>query len=93
MSSGSAECPDQEKFADTNREAEGLIISGNFSEAAAILGRIVEQDPTNWRAYNNFGVICWEQKKWNDAFVMFKKSVAMRLDYADALANLFDAAL
>ena len=54
---------------------------------------IVEQDPENWRAFNNMGILSWTQQAWNDAYTMFLKSASLCPDYTDALVNLFDAAL
>jgi tetratricopeptide (TPR) repeat protein len=85
--------PFTEKFAGKNREAEAFIASGDLSAAAALLGEIVENDAGNYRAFNNLGMICWAKKQWQDAFAMFRMSVEQRPDYADALANLFDAGL
>jgi tetratricopeptide (TPR) repeat protein len=39
------------------------------------------------------GIVSWAQQSWNDAYLMFMKSVSIRPDYMDALVNLFDAAL
>jgi tetratricopeptide (TPR) repeat protein len=82
-----------ERFKEENMLAEEAITAGKLSEAAAILVKIVEIDPENWRAFNNMGILSWSQKSWDDAYTMFRKSVALRPDYADALVNLFDAAL
>lgn len=82
-----------ERFIEENEKAETALTEGNLTEAAGILVAIVAQDPENFRAYNNMGIISWSQKSWNDAYVMFMKSVTLKPDYADALVNLFDAAL
>lgn len=83
----------QERFKEENLLAEEAITGGKLSEAAALLVNIVENDPENWRAFNNMGILSWSQKCWNDAYTMFRKSVSLRPGYADALVNLFDAAL
>jgi tetratricopeptide (TPR) repeat protein len=83
----------QEQFAEENRRAEELISGGDLPGAAAILVDIIDNDPVNARAYNNMGIISWTRKAWRDAFAMFKRSVELKPDYADALVNLFDAAL
>ena len=83
----------RERFREENIRAEEAIAGGDLSEAAAILVNIVENDPGNWRAFNNMGILSWSQQAWNDAYTMFRKSVALRPDYTDALVNLFDAAL
>lgn len=83
----------QERFKEENIQAEEAITAGKPSEAAAILVNIVENDPENWRAFNNMGILSWSQQAWNDAYTMFRKSVELRPDYTDALVNLFDAAL
>ena len=83
----------QERFKEENIKAEEAIASQNLTEAARLLVTVVEKDPENSRAFNNMGIICWTQKKWDDAYSMFLKSVSLRPDYCDALVNLFDAAL
>jgi protein O-GlcNAc transferase len=83
----------EERFREENIHAEEAISANNLPEAARILVDIVQNDPENWRAYNNMGIISWAQEYWNDAYTMFLKSVSLRPDYTDALVNLFDAAL
>jgi len=83
----------QEQFKEENIRAEEAITSRNFPEAARLLVGVVEKDPANWRAFNNMGILCWAQKNWNDAYAMFLKSATLHPAYADALVNLFDAAL
>jgi tetratricopeptide (TPR) repeat protein len=83
----------QEQFSDENRRAEELISKGDLPAAAAILVDVVDKDPQNHRAYNNMGIISWTRKAWQDAYAMFKRSVELKPDYADALVNLFDASL
>lgn len=83
----------EEKFERENLQAEDAISSGNFQEAARILVSIVENDPQNWRAFNNLGVLSWARSFWHDAYAMFLKSVSINPIYVDALLNLFDASL
>lgn len=82
-----------ELFIDENETAERFISAGNHPEAAGILVSIIQKDDKNWRAYNNIGILSWIRENWVDAYAMFKKAVLTKPDYADALANLFDAAL
>lgn len=82
-----------ELFTEENMKAEALISEGDLAGAARILVDIIGKDAGNYRAYNNVGIISWSRKAWEDAYSMFKKSVAIRPDYADALINLFDGAL
>jgi tetratricopeptide (TPR) repeat protein len=82
-----------ESFASENIQAEECIASGNLTDAARILVSIVDKDPQNWRAFNNLGIISWTQQAWYDAFAMFKKSALLKINYTDALVNLFDAAI
>ena len=82
-----------ELFAEENSRAEALITEGKLPEAAKLLIEIVELDPENYRTYNNFGIIAWTRKAWEDAFGMFKKAIEIKPDYTDALINIFDAAL
>jgi tetratricopeptide (TPR) repeat protein len=82
-----------ELFAEENNRAENLIAAGDLPGAARLLVDIIESDPENYRTYNNFGIISWKRKAWDDAFSMFKKAMEIKPDYSDALINLFDAAL
>ncbi len=82
-----------ERFVEENRRAEQHITENDLPSAAAMLVSIVEQDPENWRAFNNMGIISWIQSAWSDAFTMFKRAAELKPDYADALMNLFDAGL
>lgn len=82
-----------ELFIDENDAAETLISEGNHPEAAGMLVSIIQKDDRNWRAYNNIGILSWVRENWIDAYTMFKKSVSIKPDYADALVNIFDAAL
>jgi tetratricopeptide (TPR) repeat protein len=81
------------QFISENQQAEEYIGKGELTEAARILVEIISQDPANFRAYNNVGIISWTRKAWEDAYSMFNKSVHIKPDYTDALINLFDAAL
>jgi tetratricopeptide (TPR) repeat protein len=83
----------EERFVEENIQAEKAITSADFPEAARILVDIVDQDPTNWRAYNNLGILSWARECWKDAYIMFMKAIFLRPDYVDALINLFDASL
>jgi len=84
---------DKDAFTVENEKAEQYIDKCDFANAAKLLVPIVEKDPQNWRAFNNMGIISWMRQAWSDAYTMFKKSVELKPDYADALVNLFDAAL
>lgn len=81
------------KCTNENILAEEALTQGNEKEAAGILLEIIETDPSNWRAYNNMGILAWTRKNWRDAYAMFKKAVLLNPEYDDALVNLFDAAL
>jgi tetratricopeptide (TPR) repeat protein len=83
----------KETFIAENEKAEEYISKNDLPSAAKILVDIVSKDPSNWRAYNNLGILCWVQKAWEDAWMMFKKSATLKPDYCDALINLFDGAL
>lgn len=83
----------EEKFTTENLQAEEAISTGNLQEAARILVSIIDNDSQNWRAFNNLGVLSWLRECWQDAYVMFKKSVSINPVYSDALINLFDASL
>jgi tetratricopeptide (TPR) repeat protein len=81
------------RFSEENKKAEDLIAAGELSSAARILVDIIGKDGGNFAAFNNIGIISWMQKAWQDSYAMFKKAVELKPDFADALINLFDAAL
>jgi tetratricopeptide (TPR) repeat protein len=82
-----------EMFLEENQEAEEHIAAGDLPSAARLLVDIIGKDPSNFRAYNNIGIVSWMRKAWEDAWSMFKKALTIKPDYADALINLFDGAL
>lgn len=83
----------EDPFAKQHEFAEKLIGSGDFQQAAEVLVDIVQKDPANARAYNAMGVLSWAREKWQDAYVLFLKAASLGALDADALVNLFDAAL
>ncbi len=85
--------PRDELFTEENSRAEEFIAAGDLPAAAKLLVDIIELDPNNYRTYNNFGIIAWMRKAWEDAYGMFKKALEIKPDYVDGLMNLFDAAL
>lgn len=93
MGSSKVKTEKEELFIKENLQAEEFIEAGELSSAARILVGIVEKNPQNWRAFNNMGIISWNQKAWTDAYTSFKYACALKGDYTDALINLFDAAL
>jgi tetratricopeptide (TPR) repeat protein len=93
MNQSSPAASPSEKFGAENTQAEEFIDSKDVKAAARILVDIVEKDSGNYRAYNNMGIIAWAEKAWEDAWTMFFKAANLKPDYADALVNLFDAAL
>jgi tetratricopeptide (TPR) repeat protein len=78
---------------DNIERAESLIISEDYPEAASILLTILDEDPKNCKAYNNLGIISWNQKNWSDAHSLFKHAVDCDNTNGDAIVNLFDASL
>jgi tetratricopeptide (TPR) repeat protein len=80
-------------FEEENKQAEALIAAGDVAAAARVLVDVIGKDPSNYRAYNNVGIISWTRQAWEDAYSMFKKSATIKPDYTDALINLFDGAL
>ena len=80
-------------FDEENMRAEKYIESGDLASAAQILVAIVDNDPDNSRAYNNFGIISWNKKAWEDSYNSFKHACKLKPDYIDALINLFDISL
>jgi tetratricopeptide (TPR) repeat protein len=90
---GNGSTESTELYVSENLAAEDLITKGDLPGAAKILVDIVSKAPNNYRAYNNIGIISWTRHAWEDAYTMFKRSVSIKPDYADALINLFDGAL
>lgn len=80
-------------FEEENLKAEAYIEKGDLAAAAKVLVAVVENDPNNWRAYNNFGIISWNQKAWEDSYTSFNHACKLKPDYIDALINLFDISL
>gem|GEM_PF-762792 len=80
-------------FVGENERAEDFIQTGNLRGAAAVLVGVVEKDPKNWRAFNNMGIIAWNQRVWEDAYTSFLHACELKPDYTDGLINLFDAAI
>jgi tetratricopeptide (TPR) repeat protein len=83
----------EELYIAENRKAEECIAAGDLPAAARALVDIVGKDPSNYRAYNNIGIVSWSRKAWEDAYAMFKKALTTKPDYTDALINFFDASL
>jgi tetratricopeptide (TPR) repeat protein len=83
----------EERFREENINAEEAIKNKEYTTAARILVSIVEKDPENWRAFNSMGILSWDRNFWNDAYLMFQKSVSLNPVYVDGLMNLFDASL
>ncbi len=80
-------------YGEENSHAETAIANGQIQDATQILLSIIDKDSSNWRAYNNLGIISWSTSKWIDAYRLFTKAVSLKGDFEDALVNLFDAAL
>ena len=80
-------------YTEQNEFAEEYLLQDQLPEAAALLVEIVDNDPTNSRAFNNLGVIAWKQQNWYDSFGLFKHALELDTTNLDAAANLFDMAL
>ncbi len=69
-----------------------LAASGKYDEALTCLRRALEAEPGNWGAVNNLGtVLLWSLDRKDEAENHYRKALALKPDYADAMVNLGNA--
>jgi len=74
-------------------EAEKKIRNQEYGEAIAVLLEVIDENPKFALAYNDLGIIAWEQSRWYDAFGLFREAVNLENSRGDFANNLLDAAL
>jgi len=77
---------------DLLREGQELLARQEYIEASKIFIRIIESNPRNYEAFNGLGLINWYLRKYNDAYILFRKAVETGPENEDILLNVWDAA-
>ena len=62
--------------------------AGRLPEAAAAYRKVLAIRPENPDAYNNLGVILWQQGNFEEAATHYQQALALRPDYVDVRGNL-----
>ncbi len=74
-------------MSDKIRQAEEAFATGRLEEAKTILQSILQEDPRHTEAYNNLGVIAWQQGDLRKAISHLGKALEIDPQYKDALVN------
>ena len=64
---------------------------GNANEAIASYQKALQLKPNHTDAYNNMGMVLYEQCRFNEAIESYRKTVALEPSFADAHYNLGNA--
>jgi hypothetical protein len=75
-----------------NREARACVERGDFPEAARLLKEAIAACPILEQNLNDLGAVLWTLGERDTAFECFSRAVKLNPDYAQARANLVDAA-
>lgn len=70
------------------RQGEELFSKGQFDQAAALFDYIIKQQPDNYNALNNLGVIHHHRGNRSNAEKYFLKAINVKVDYIDSCLNL-----
>lgn len=92
MATGSWEAQGVIHAREANMEAEKLIREGLADRAEQMLRELHAQQPKNYRALNNLGLLAWYRQKLPEAFGLFAMAVDLNPWYMDAVVNLYDCA-
>jgi Flp pilus assembly protein TadD len=76
-----------DNFEDIKKGAK-LFSDGQIGEAEAIFDSIITQQPDNYNALNNLGVIHHHRGNRSTAEKYFLKAVSLKKDYIDGCLNL-----
>lgn len=76
-----------------NLQVEKLLKEGLWDKAMQEVLHLLGDDPHNERAHNNLGLIYWYKGEIENAWDCFETSARCNLLFADALVNLYDAAI
>jgi tetratricopeptide (TPR) repeat protein len=70
-----------------NNLAENLVKQGKLEEALSYYGTSLTQEPSAV-VYNSLGVVLMRLGRTDEAAEQFRKAIAMKPGYAEALSNL-----
>ncbi len=70
------------------RQGEALFSDGQIDQAEAIFSHIIKQQPKNYNALNNLGVIHHHRGNRSSAEKYFLAAVNVKMDYIDGCLNL-----
>lgn len=76
-----------------NIQVEKLIHEGLWAKALEEAHLLLGDEPANFRALNNMGLIHWYQGEVEAAWNRFQRAVERNLLFVDAIVNLYDAAI
>jgi len=76
-----------------NLSLENKIREGMLEEAELLARQILADDPDNFRAKNNLGLIHWYRHEPHPAWDLFRESIEGNIWYTDAVLNLYDCSL
>lgn len=68
-------------------EGERFFNEDNFGPAKACFENIIANDPMNYEAFNNLGVIHFRESNFTEAISFFDKALLLNGDYDEALEN------
>lgn len=69
-------------------EGEALFEAQEFEKARECFLDVLREEPGAVQAYNNLGVIAFQQKRYRDADRLFNRAIEIVPDFADAAQNL-----
>jgi tetratricopeptide (TPR) repeat protein len=73
-------------------QAEEKIRNEDYTNAISMLLEVIDEDSRVAAAYNDLGIIAWQQSRWEDAYGLFKEAVTLDNSKEDTVNNLLDAA-
>ncbi|OGJ91967.1 MAG: hypothetical protein A2487_03700 [Candidatus Raymondbacteria bacterium RifOxyC12_full_50_8] len=81
-----------ERVEELHAQGIALIQQKKYAEASSLYYTILKVNKDDYLSYGNLGLVEWYMGNFEDAYYLFKKSVALQPDYEDGLLNLWDAA-
>jgi len=69
-------------------EAKKYMLDGSYEKAISSLIKIIENNPDDEVAYNNWGCVLLKQEKYADAMGKFQKALKINPTYSNALINI-----
>ena len=87
-----ARAEDRERSLALNAEARRAAEDGDARKALSLLKEAVEVCPFVEANYNDLGALMWQAGEQETAFKLFVRAIGMNPEYAEARANLRDAA-